>query len=60
MIGFVIGLFIGGFFGFSLAAVIVVCHDADERERELFDRKSVEKGDEMRRQMMLQTKYICC
>ena len=31
-----------------MAAVIVVCHDADERDRELFDRKSVEKGDEMR------------
>ena len=48
MIGFVIGLFVGGFFGFSIAAVMVVCSDADERDRELFDRKSVEKGDEYR------------
>lgn len=48
MIGFIVGLFVGGFFGFSIAAVMVVCHDADERDRELFDRKSVEKGDEMR------------
>lgn len=48
MIGFVVGLFIGAFLGISLLAIIVVCHDADERERELFDRKSVEKGDEMR------------
>ena len=48
MIGFVIGLFIGGFFGFTIAAIMVVCSDADERERELYDRKAVEKGDEYR------------
>ena len=48
MIGFVVGLFIGAFLGISLLAIIVVCHDADEMERELYDRKSVEKGDEMR------------
>lgn len=48
MLGFIIGFLIGGFFGFSFAAIIVVCHDADERERELYDRRNVEKGDEMR------------
>lgn len=48
MIGFIIGFLIGGFFGFTIMAIIVVSHDADERERELYDRKSVEKGDEMR------------
>ena len=48
MIGFVIGLFLGGFFGFTIAAIMVVCSDADKREREVFDRKSVDKGDEMR------------
>ena len=48
MLGFIIGLFLGGFFGFTIAAIIVVCHDADEREQKMFDRKSVEKGDEMR------------
>jgi len=48
MIGFIVGLFVGAFLGISLLAIVVVCHDADERERELFDRKSVEKGDEMR------------
>jgi len=48
MIGFIVGLLVGGFFGFTVAAIMVVCHDADERERELYDRKSVEKGDEMR------------
>ena len=48
MIGFIVGLLVGGFFGFTIAAIIVVCHDSEERERELYDRKSVEKGDEMR------------
>jgi len=48
MIGFIVGLLVGGFFGFTVAAIMVVCSDADERDRELFDRKSVEKGDEMR------------
>lgn len=48
MIGFIVGLFVGAFLGISLMAIIVVCHDADERERDLYDRKSVEKGDEMR------------
>ena len=48
MIGFIVGLLVGGFFGFTIAAIMVVCSDADERDRELFDRKSVEKGDEMR------------
>lgn len=48
MIGFIIGFFIGGFFGFTIAAIMVVCHDADERERDLYDRKDVEKGDELR------------
>jgi len=48
MIGFIVGLLVGGFFGFTITAIMVVCHDADERERELYDRKSVEKGDEMR------------
>jgi len=48
MLGFVVGLFVGAFLGISLLAIIVVCHDADERERELYDRNSVEKGDEMR------------
>jgi len=48
MIGFIVGLLVGGFFGFTIAAIMVVCSDADERERELYDRKSVEKGDDMR------------
>ena len=48
MIEFVIGLFLGGFFGFTIAAIMVVCSDADERERRYYDRKSVEKGDEYR------------
>ena len=48
MIGFIVGLIVGGFFGFTIAAIMVVCHDADERERKYYDRKSVEKGDEMR------------
>lgn len=48
MLGFVVGLFAGAFIGISLLAIVVVCHDAEERERELYDRKSVEKGDEMR------------
>lgn len=48
MIGFIVRLFVGGFFGFTIAAIMVVCSDADKRERELYDRKSVEKGDEMR------------
>lgn len=48
MLGFIIGFLIGGFFGFTTAAIIVVCHDADEREMEMYDRKSVKKGDEMR------------
>lgn len=48
MIGFIVGLLVGGFFGFTIAAIMVVCSDADERDKELFDRKSVEKGDEMR------------
>ena len=48
MIGFVVGLFIGAFLGISLLAIVVVCHDADEREKKFYDRKSVEKGDEMR------------
>jgi len=48
MIGFIVGLLVGGFFGFTVAAIMVVCSDADERDRELFDRKSVEKGDELR------------
>ena len=48
MIGFIVGLLVGGFFGFTIAAIMVVCSDADQRERELYDRKSVEKGDEMR------------
>ena len=48
MIGFIIGFILGGFFGFTIAAIMVVCHDADERERKMYDRKSVEKGDEMR------------
>lgn len=48
MIGFIVGLFVGGFFGFSLAAVIVVCHDADDRERKLYDNDGYQKGDEYR------------
>ena len=48
MIGFIVGLLVGGFFGFTIAAIMVVCSDADERERKMYDRKSVEKGDEMR------------
>lgn len=48
MIGFIVGLLVGGFFGFTIAAIMVVCHDADERERKMYDRKAVQKGDELR------------
>ena len=48
MIGFIVGLLVGGFFGFTVAAIMVVCSDADERERELYDRKAIEKWDELR------------
>lgn len=48
MIGFIVGLLVGGFFGFTVAAIMVVCHDSEERERKLYDEDSYQKGDEMR------------
>lgn len=48
MIGFIIGFILGGFFGFTIAAIMVVCSDADEREKKFYDRKAVQKGDELR------------
>ena len=48
MIGFIVGLFVGAFIGIGFMSIIIVCHDADEREKKFYDRKAVEKGDEMR------------
>ena len=48
MIGFIVGLLVGGFFGFTIAAIMMVCSDADQRERKMYDRNAVEKGDEYR------------
>ena len=48
MIGFIVGLLVGGFFGFTIAAIMVVCSDADERDRKLYDEDSYQKGDEYR------------
>lgn len=49
MLGFIVGFIIGGFFGFTMAAIIVVSHDSEEREKRIFDGKDgYTKGDEMR------------
>ena len=49
MMGFIVGLFIGVLFlGFAIAAIIVVCHDADERKKRTHEGEGYMKGDEMR------------
>ena len=45
----IIGAFMaGGLIGIFLMCAVYVSKNADEKEREMFNRKSVEKGDEMR------------
>lgn len=48
MIGFIVGLFVGAFIGIGFMSIIIVCHDADEREKKLYDNRAVDKGDELR------------
>lgn len=48
MIGFIGGLFVGAFIGIGFMSIIIVCHDADKREKKFYDNRAVDKGDELR------------
>ena len=39
MIGFIVGLFIGGFFGISTMALMIVAKKEDEKMNDFFEKK---------------------
>ena len=39
MIGFLVGLFVGGFFGVSTIALMIVASDEDDRMHDYFEKK---------------------
>lgn len=46
MIGFIVGLFIGGFFGVSTMALMIVAKEEDKKMNDFFEKKDEGPGDE--------------